>query len=52
MLLLLAEVVFVLVALAGIGLWSPPAALLVAGVLGVVACERASARRDDREVDR
>ncbi|MEE4493572.1 hypothetical protein [Streptomyces sp. BE230] len=40
-----AEVAFVLVAVVGIGLWSVPAALLVGGVLGVLACERASVGR-------
>ena len=39
------EVVFVLVLLAGVGLWSVPAALVLAGLLGVLACERASADR-------
>lgn len=42
--LLLLEVLFVLVALAGVWMWSVPAALFLAGVLGVVACERASTR--------
>lgn len=42
--LLLLEVLFVLVAVAGVWMWSVPAALFLAGVLGVVACERASAR--------
>ncbi|MYV56513.1 hypothetical protein [Streptomyces sp. SID3212] len=41
--LLIAEVLFVLVAVAGIALWSVPAGLLAAGVLGTLACERASA---------
>jgi hypothetical protein len=40
-----AEVLFVLAGLAGVGLWSIPAALVCAGVLGVLACERASADR-------
>ncbi|WP_392967186.1 hypothetical protein [Streptomyces sp. LN245] len=39
------ETVFVLVVVAGLGLWSVPAALVVGGVLGVLACERASADR-------
>ncbi|MFJ8791405.1 hypothetical protein [Streptomyces sp. NPDC102462] len=34
------EVVFVLALLLGVGLWSVPAALVLAGVLGVVAVER------------
>lgn len=43
-LLLGLEVVFVLLAVAGVGLWSVPAALILAGVAGVVAVERAAAR--------
>ncbi|WP_406365284.1 hypothetical protein [Streptomyces sp. NBC_00645] len=39
------ETVFVLVAVAGLALWSVPAALVVGGVLGVLACERALADR-------
>lgn len=45
MLLLVMEVVFVLVALCGVALWSVPAALLAGGALGVLAVERASAAR-------
>ncbi|WP_314411372.1 hypothetical protein [Streptomyces sp. DSM 40484] len=41
--LVVMETVFVLVLVAGLGLWSVPAALVVGGVLGVLACERASA---------
>ncbi|MET9099952.1 hypothetical protein [Streptomyces antibioticus] len=44
--LLVLEVVFVLVVVVGLGLWSVPAALMLGGVLGVVACERAMARRE------
>jgi hypothetical protein len=43
LLLLFAEVVFVLVLLAGVALVSVPAALILGGLLGVVAVERASA---------
>jgi hypothetical protein len=43
--LVVLETVFVLVVVAGLGLWSVPAALVVGGVLGVLACERASADR-------
>ncbi|MFF5001709.1 hypothetical protein ACFY3G_02680 [Streptomyces phaeochromogenes] len=39
------ETVFVLVLVAGLGLWNVPAALVVGGLLGVLACERASADR-------
>ncbi len=39
------ETVFVLVLVAGLGLWSVPAALVVGGLLGVLACERALADR-------
>ncbi|MEV6437245.1 hypothetical protein [Streptomyces anulatus] len=39
------EIVFVLTALAGVAMWSLPAALLTAGVLGVLAVERAQAAR-------
>lgn len=43
--LLAFEVVFVLVVVAGVALWSVPAALVLGGVVGVLACERASAVR-------
>ncbi|KND29922.1 hypothetical protein IQ64_41625 [Streptomyces stelliscabiei] len=43
--LVLLETVFVLVIVAGLALWSVPAALVVGGVLGVLACERALADR-------
>ncbi|MEV0470219.1 hypothetical protein [Streptomyces prunicolor] len=49
--LLLLEVLFVLVAVAGLALWNIPAALVVAGVLGVLACERAMARADRRAAE-
>lgn len=39
------EVVFILVGLSGVALWSVPAALLTGGVLGVLAMERAAAAR-------
>jgi hypothetical protein len=39
------ELGFVLVLLAGVALVSVPAALVLGGVLGVVACERRSAAR-------
>lgn len=45
--LLLLEVLFVAVLLAGVGLVHVPAALILGGFVGVVACERASARRAD-----
>jgi cytochrome c-type biogenesis protein CcmH/NrfF len=41
----LAELVFVALFLAGVALWWPPAALMLGGVMGVVACERRSAAR-------
>jgi hypothetical protein len=41
----LLEVGFVLVLLAGVALWSVPAALVLGGALGVLACERRSAAR-------
>jgi len=47
--LLVLEVVFVLVAVAGLALWSIPGALVVGGVLGVLACERALAKRPAAE---
>lgn len=50
--LLVLEVVFVLVAVAGLALWSVPGALLAGGVLGVLACERASADRRAARVRR
>lgn len=39
------EVLFVLAALTGVAMWSVPAALVLAGVLGVVAVERKQAQR-------
>ncbi|MEV8354630.1 hypothetical protein ACFVTT_38630 [Streptomyces niveus] len=44
-LLFLLEVVFVLAVVAGIGMWSVPAGMVLAGVLGVLAVEREQARR-------
>lgn len=44
-LLLLLEVAFVLLFLAGVALVYVPAALIIGGLLGVVAVERASVRR-------
>ncbi|MGW3410252.1 hypothetical protein [Streptomyces sp. NPDC000888] len=43
--LVVLETVFVLVLVAGLGLWSAPVALVVGGLLGVLACERALADR-------
>lgn len=43
--LVLLEVAFVLVFLAGVALVYVPAALIIGGVLGVVAVERASAAK-------
>lgn len=44
------EVVFVLLALAGVALVYPPAALVLGGLLGVVAVERAmNSSRKGRE---
>lgn len=39
------EAMFVLFVVVGVGLWSVPAGLVVAGVLGVIAIERAQAQR-------
>jgi hypothetical protein len=51
--LLALEVLFVLAVLAGVWLVYPPAALVLAGVLGVVAVERIQAgRKRRREVTR
>ncbi|MDX2520584.1 MULTISPECIES: hypothetical protein [Streptomyces] len=47
--LVVLEAVFVLVAVAGVALWSAPAALVLGGALGVLACERALARRQGEE---
>lgn len=44
------EVLFVLAAVAGVALWSVPAALVAGGVLGVLACERASSDRQPAAV--
>lgn len=43
--LLVLEVTFVLVVVAGLALWSVAGALVLGGGLGVLACERASADR-------
>ncbi|MFB7219347.1 hypothetical protein [Streptomyces sp. NPDC056227] len=45
MALFILEVLFVLAVVAGIALWSVPAGLVLAGVLGVLAVEREQARR-------
>ncbi|MGW2837315.1 hypothetical protein ACWCWD_06340 [Streptomyces sp. NPDC001493] len=39
------EVLFLLAGLAGVAMWSVPAGLVLAGVLGVLAVEREQARR-------
>ena len=39
------EVVFVLAVVAGVGMWSIPAGVVLAGVLGLLAVEREQARR-------
>lgn len=39
------EVVFVLAVLAGVAMWSVPAALILGGILGVLAVERRQAER-------
>lgn len=44
-LLLVLEALFVLVIVAGVAMVSVPAALILGGVLGVLAVERATARR-------
>lgn len=44
-LLFVLEVLFVLAVVAGIGMWSVPAGVVLAGVLGVLAVEREQARR-------
>lgn len=38
------EVLFVLILLVGVGMWSVPGSLVLAGVLGIVAVERLLAR--------
>lgn len=45
MLLLLAEIVFVVAVAVGVGMYSLPAGVIVGGLLGILACEVASARR-------
>lgn len=52
MLLLALEVVFVGLVVAGVAVMYWPAALILAGACGVVACERASARRAEPETTR
>lgn len=49
MVLLLTEIVFVGLVVAGVAVMYWPAALILAGVAGVFACERASARRAEAE---
>ncbi|WP_405794101.1 hypothetical protein [Streptomyces sp. NBC_01506] len=44
-LLFVLEVLFALAVVAGIGMWSVPAGMVLTGVLGVVAVEREQARR-------
>ena len=39
------EVLFVLAVVAGVAMWSVPAALILAGALGVLAVEREQGRR-------
>ncbi|WP_190157326.1 hypothetical protein [Streptomyces litmocidini] len=51
-LLFVLEALFVLAAVAGVGMWSVPASLVLAGVLGVVAVEREQAGRKAKEVRR
>ena len=43
--LFVAEVLFLLAVVAGVAMWSVPAALILAGVLGVLAVEREQGRR-------
>lgn len=45
MVILAVEVLFLLAALAGVAMWSVPAALVLGGVLGVLAAEREQAKR-------
>lgn len=45
--LLILEALFVLVGLAGVAAIFWPAALILAGVAGVLACERAAAQRGE-----
>lgn len=46
--LLLGEVCALAAIVAGVALFSPPVALIVAGVLGVLICERAAVGRAER----
>ena len=48
MLLLIIEILSAAIFVAGVAAIYWPAALLVAGAMGIVACERASAQRGDR----
>ena len=43
--LFVTEVLFLLAVVAGVAMWSVPAALVLAGVLGVLAVEREQGRR-------
>ena len=47
--MLLLETLFVLVFLAGVAMWSIPAALVLAGIAGVLAVERASIRKAEKK---
>lgn len=44
-LLFVLEMLFVLAVVVGVGLWSVPAGVVLAGVLGVLAIEREQGRR-------
>jgi phosphate/sulfate permease len=48
--LLLIELVFLLLGVFGVWLMSPPVAYVVAGILGIIAVERAQARRDEERL--
>ncbi|MFF7200512.1 hypothetical protein [Streptomyces sp. NPDC008141] len=45
LILLAVELAFLTLIVAGVALWSPPAAMVLAGVLGVAALERVQAER-------
>ncbi|MET9517028.1 hypothetical protein [Streptomyces sp. NPDC002994] len=51
-LLLVLEILFVLVIVAGVAMVSVPSALVLGGLLGVLAVERATVQRKPKEVRR
>ncbi|WP_328860895.1 hypothetical protein [Streptomyces sp. NBC_00306] len=49
LILLAVELAFVALIVAGVALWSPPAAMILGGAMGVAALERVQAERKRRK---